>query len=460
MSSTSQGLFTGGLPTTGAGVQGAVSKKPVSTLNNDDKSLNNNDFSKVLKGQSTVDKRAVLSSDKKVLATGEVSPEQALTTATAVQGLALDRPVDGPAGKSLPTDGLSLPLKFLAHDEGDVPLQAGLIATDNEQPVVTEVTGALEGGEAEASLIEQPQDGTEATTISSSAPVANIQVQQSSNKQSDSAAAKSAAVQSAPLLNAAQREAVGQPATTDSTAITAATATEAAATSTMATAPLTAASNRQNSMTATSLTIAKLTHLKSQQSTGSPNTAAAELASNTLVDDKTTPTSLPGRVEGPVNTQSQPAAALATTAAIEVGKPGWSDTVMQRVMWMSSQNVNKAEIALDPPELGPLQVRITTQADQTSITFTSNHAVVRDALDQSMPRLREMMDDQGLDLADVDVSSQDSQQHGQATDDSDGGDNLGATENNVTAQADQDLSTDESLQQVQVSRSSLVDQYV
>lgn len=96
---------------------------------------------------------------------------------------------------------------------------------------------------------------------------------------------------------------------------------------------------------------------------------------------------------------------------IAVGSPGWGNAVMEKVMWMSSQQVNSAEIALDPPELGPLQVRVSTQHDQTSVVFSSQHAVVRDALDLGLARLREMMEQQGLNLADVDVSDQSAQQH-------------------------------------------------
>jgi flagellar hook-length control protein FliK len=100
-----------------------------------------------------------------------------------------------------------------------------------------------------------------------------------------------------------------------------------------------------------------------------------------------------------------------TEVPVTVGKPGWSEAVTQRVMWMSSQQVRTAEIALDPPELGPLQVRINSQSDQTSVVFTSQHAAVREALDQSLPRLREMLEEQGIDLADVDVSDQSLQRH-------------------------------------------------
>jgi flagellar hook-length control protein FliK len=97
---------------------------------------------------------------------------------------------------------------------------------------------------------------------------------------------------------------------------------------------------------------------------------------------------------------------LQTAVPVEVGKPGWSDSVMQRVMWMSSQNISKAEIALDPPELGPMHVKVSSTGDQTSIVFTSHNAAVREALDQSLARLREMMESQGVNLSDVDVSDE------------------------------------------------------
>ena len=104
--------------------------------------------------------------------------------------------------------------------------------------------------------------------------------------------------------------------------------------------------------------------------------------------------------------------AVRSNIPIEVGKPGWGDAVMGKVMWMSSQQINRAEIALDPPELGPLQVRITAVNDQTSVTFSSAHVTVRDALDQGVARLRDMMEGQGINLGDVNVSDHSAQQRG------------------------------------------------
>lgn len=111
-------------------------------------------------------------------------------------------------------------------------------------------------------------------------------------------------------------------------------------------------------------------------------------------------------LNGAEGSRAQLPVAQAAPIPVEVGKQGWGEQVMQRVMWMSAQNINRAEIALDPPELGPLQVRVSAQGEHMSVSFTSSHGVVRDALDQGLPRLRDLMEQQGLDLVDVDVSDQ------------------------------------------------------
>lgn len=100
--------------------------------------------------------------------------------------------------------------------------------------------------------------------------------------------------------------------------------------------------------------------------------------------------------------------ALQTAAALVPGEPGWQDALAQRLGWMLEGRLGQVEIALDPPELGPLQVRISTQNDQAQVHFISAQGAVRDALEQALPRLREMLEAQGLQLAQADVSD-----HGQ-----------------------------------------------
>lgn len=93
-----------------------------------------------------------------------------------------------------------------------------------------------------------------------------------------------------------------------------------------------------------------------------------------------------------------------TGLAQSFGQPQWSQAVGERVLWLAAQNLSVADIRLDPPELGSLQVRVTVNQEQASVTFVTPHAQVRDVLDQQATRLREMFAEQGLNLVNVDVS--------------------------------------------------------
>ena len=91
---------------------------------------------------------------------------------------------------------------------------------------------------------------------------------------------------------------------------------------------------------------------------------------------------------------------------ISFGKPQWAGMVAERTAMMAAQNIQTADLQLDPPELGPLQVRVHVQNDQVSVSFVSAQGNVREALDATANRLRELCDQQGMHLVDVDVSDQ------------------------------------------------------
>jgi flagellar hook-length control protein FliK len=105
-------------------------------------------------------------------------------------------------------------------------------------------------------------------------------------------------------------------------------------------------------------------------------------------------------------TQAQRAPALVPGQAVAMQQGGWSEAVVDRVMWLSSQNLKSAEIQLDPQELGRLEVRVNMTQDQTQVTFASHNANVRDALEGQMHRLRELFAQQGMNQLDVNVSDQ------------------------------------------------------
>ena len=106
-----------------------------------------------------------------------------------------------------------------------------------------------------------------------------------------------------------------------------------------------------------------------------------------------------------------------TAVPVPVGQPQWSQAVGERVLWLAAQNVTSAEINLHPKDLGPMQVKVSINQEQASVSFTSHHAVVREVLDQNLGRLRDMFSEQGLNLVNVDVSDKSfSHQQGEGKD--------------------------------------------
>ncbi|WP_415900069.1 flagellar hook-length control protein FliK [Neptuniibacter sp. QD48_11] len=95
---------------------------------------------------------------------------------------------------------------------------------------------------------------------------------------------------------------------------------------------------------------------------------------------------------------------------VKVNTPAWNNALGERAIMIAAQNTRVAEIRLDPPELGSLNIRVNINQDQVSLNFTSPHAHVRDAVEQSLPRLREMFAEQGLALQDSSVSDQSADQ--------------------------------------------------
>ncbi len=93
----------------------------------------------------------------------------------------------------------------------------------------------------------------------------------------------------------------------------------------------------------------------------------------------------------------------------------WNQQVGERINWMVNGQMQRAEIRLDPPELGSLDIRLNIAKDnQASVMFYVNNATAKEAIESAIPRLREMLAQQGLDLANVDVSQQSFQQQQQS----------------------------------------------
>ncbi len=109
----------------------------------------------------------------------------------------------------------------------------------------------------------------------------------------------------------------------------------------------------------------------------------------------------------------QPAAGAATTPAAPVqmhvptplDHPAWGQALGQKLVWMVADKQHVAELHVNPPHLGPLDIKLTVDGNETTAVFTSPYAEVRQVLEAALPRLREVLADSGIMLGNASVTA-------------------------------------------------------
>lgn len=81
----------------------------------------------------------------------------------------------------------------------------------------------------------------------------------------------------------------------------------------------------------------------------------------------------------------------------------WGEDLGQKIVWMVTREMQTAELHLNPPLLGPLDIVLSVSGDQASALFASPHSSVRLAVEQALPKLREMLADNGITLGNATV---------------------------------------------------------
>jgi len=107
--------------------------------------------------------------------------------------------------------------------------------------------------------------------------------------------------------------------------------------------------------------------------------------------------------------QTHPGDARASTSLhveTPVGANGWNDKVGEQIVWMVGRQEQRAELVLNPPQLGRVEVSVSIHGDQANAQFVSANPAVRDALESALPRLREMLADAGISLGQAHVGSE------------------------------------------------------
>jgi len=93
-----------------------------------------------------------------------------------------------------------------------------------------------------------------------------------------------------------------------------------------------------------------------------------------------------------------------------VGTQAWASELGNKLTLMASKESQSATLYMTPADLGPVQVKIEMNKHDASVWFTAEHAQTRSALEQALPRLRELFSAQGMMLSDAGVFGERSRQ--------------------------------------------------
>jgi flagellar hook-length control protein FliK len=115
-------------------------------------------------------------------------------------------------------------------------------------------------------------------------------------------------------------------------------------------------------------------------------------------------------LQGSALTRADSVGSATLTIQAPVGSPAFADEVSAKAAGLAQSGITQAQLQLNPADLGPVQVHITMQAGQASVWFGASHADTRAALEQSLPRLRELFAGAGMPLTDSGVFREPPQQ--------------------------------------------------
>jgi flagellar hook-length control protein FliK len=321
------------------------------------------------------------------------------------------------AGAANDASTLAATAAAAAASSGAAAAQKSAAATAAASPTVNQASAQLAA--AAQAKAASPLAGSQPTNAIRD-PAANLAVSTAStNSSSDAAAATDNAAQTAVAAAAAVTAArAGNAADSDDPAsqdqmATPDTGPKAAVAATPAMpAPVAAALAGAVAATATATATAAtaaVANARTIMNLADVNAGIADKASrDNSPDTSLTAASTDGSVGVAQLMSSAPTTDTSTTTTFKITPPvetaDFSQGVADRVSFMVDGNISSAKLQVNPPALGPIEVRIALQGSHAQVSFTSHSALTRDALESSAPKLREMLGSQGFGQVSVDVS--------------------------------------------------------
>ncbi|GAB3738260.1 hypothetical protein GCM10028794_20870 [Silanimonas algicola] len=105
--------------------------------------------------------------------------------------------------------------------------------------------------------------------------------------------------------------------------------------------------------------------------------------------------------------------AQAFPAPVPLPSPRFAEEVGARLQWIAEQQGGEATLRISPEGLGPVEIRLKLDGDRVDLGFAATQQDTRQALQDALPKLREMLAQQGLQLGQADVG----QKHAQSSND-------------------------------------------
>jgi len=104
--------------------------------------------------------------------------------------------------------------------------------------------------------------------------------------------------------------------------------------------------------------------------------------------------------DGASGAASAASAETRMTLAAALDTPAFPGEFADTIESLALQGIDQAELVVNPPELGPIRISMSMEADTLSIVFTSEHVETRQAIERSLPALQAALKEHGIELGD------------------------------------------------------------
>lgn len=105
-------------------------------------------------------------------------------------------------------------------------------------------------------------------------------------------------------------------------------------------------------------------------------------------------------------TSAQPTFAAAPVVSAQLGSNEWQQTISQHITLLTRQGQQSAELRLHPEDLGQVQITLKLDDNQAQLQMVSGHSHVRAALEAALPVLRTQLAENGIELTQSSISSE------------------------------------------------------